>query len=217
MDIFVSIILGVIGSVLGAKIPAISARIIKYKKRKINTSDDDIFLYSKWLKMVLCAVSGAVWMLAVLCAGNILIGILIAIQITIGIIVAYIDVSIRIIPNELVLTLIIVGIIFQILLNGFKSLGYAIISMIVMMAVFLSVAGFVGLGKVGAGDVKLAGVMGMTLGYPLIITAVFVMSIVLLVFTVAGLLMKKIYLSSMLPLAPFMISGYLVALISLII
>lgn len=216
MDIFVSIILGVIGAIIGYKIPSISAKIIEYKKHKINMNDSNSFLYSSWFKMLVCVFNSSIWTVAGIGAENILIGILIAVQITIGIILAFIDVNIRIIPNELVLTLVIVGIIFQLVFNGFKSLGYAIICMIVMMAVFMSVAGFVGFGKVGAGDVKLAGVMGLALGYPLIVNAVLIMAIVLICFIGIGLLLKKIYLSTMLPLAPFIVSGYLAALIDII-
>lgn len=216
MDILVLIVLGIVGAVIGYKIPYISTKIIEYKKHQIDLNIGNSFLYSTYFKMLLCFVNGAIWIISGLGTENILIGILIGIQITIGIIVAFIDITIRIIPNELVLALIIVGITFQILFSGYKSLLYSLICMIVMMAVFISVAGFVGFGKVGAGDVKLAGVMGLTLGYPLIVKAVFIMAIVLMGFISIGLLLKKIYLSTMLPLAPFIISGYLAVLIDII-
>lgn len=217
MDILILIIMGVIGGVVGYKIPMISIKIIEYKRRKIYIDNSNSFLYSKWFKILMCIFNSSIWMISWQSSENKLICMLIALQITIGIIVAFIDVSNRIIPNELVVTLIIVGIIFQIVFSGYRSLGYAVISMIVMMAIFMSVAGFVGLGKVGAGDVKLAGVMGLALGYPLIINALLVMSITLLVFIVTGLLMKQIYMSTMLPLAPFMIAGYAGALIRIIV
>ncbi len=135
---------------------------------------------------------------------------------TLGLIIAYIDVKIRIIPNELVLVILIFGIVFQITYFGFNALFGAVISMIVMMVVFTAVAGFVGFGKVGAGDVKLAGVMGLSLGYPLIITAIGIMAVVLLIYILTGMALKKIYLSTMLPFAPFMIIGYISALLTLV-
>jgi leader peptidase (prepilin peptidase)/N-methyltransferase len=113
--------------------------------------------------------------------------------------------------------MIIVGILFQAINFGLLALIGAVISMIVMMVVFTSVASFVGFGKVGAGDVKLAGAIGLGLGYPLIITAVGIMAVALLIFILAGMALKKIYLSTMLPFAPFMIIGYIAAFVSLLI
>jgi Flp pilus assembly protein protease CpaA len=217
MNEFTSIILGVAGVIIGYKIPEISLNVMEYKKGNGNIQKYDTFLYSKLFTFLMCIVNGIIWYISSIGASNIFVSILISIQITIGLIIAYIDINIKIIPNELVLILSILGIIFQIATNGYKILISAVICMLAMMAVFTSAAGFVGFGKVGAGDVKLAGVMGLALGYPLIITAIFIMAIVLLIFIVCGLLIKKISLATMLPLAPFMISGYIAAFVSLII
>lgn len=215
MNIFKIIIFGIMGLVIGYKIPDVSDKIIKYKRPETNI-DENSFLSSYIMKVLIAAVTAVLWALS----GSInytIIGLLISAQITIGIIIGYIDVKIRIIPNELVLTMLILGILFQTINFGVKALAGAAISMAVMMAVFTAVAGFVGFGKVGAGDVKLAGTMGLSLGYPLIITAVGIMAVVLLIFIVTGMALKKIYISTMLPFAPFMIIGYIAAFVSLLI
>jgi leader peptidase (prepilin peptidase)/N-methyltransferase len=203
------------GLVVGIKIPFISSKIMQYKKcdKNINRSG---FLYSKIIHIIICIFNGIVWGLAGLNKDNLLVALLISILVTLGIIIAYIDINIKIIPNETVLAIVIMGIIFQTMNYGLKSLLGAFASMVVMMVVFTSVAAFVGFGKVGAGDIKLAGAMGIALGYPLIMTAVIIMAIVLLVFIIAGMAMKKIYLSTMLPFAPFMISGFVAALITFV-
>jgi len=207
---------GFAGIIVGYKIPCFSFKIMEYKKGKENVSKCDNFLYSRLVRFVICLFNGGIWFIAGLRIDNPFTAVLICIMITTGLIIAFIDINIRIIPNEIILFLIIIGIIFQIVNYSPKSILTAIISMLVMMVVFTSVAGFVGFGKVGAGDVKLAGAMGLSLGYPLIITAVGAMAIVLLVFIGIGLLSKKIYLSTMLPLAPFIISGFIVSLVTML-
>jgi leader peptidase (prepilin peptidase)/N-methyltransferase len=209
------IIFGIIGLIIGYKITDISNKIINYKRLETDI-DENNFLNSKIMLVLITVITVVLWALSG-SINNTIIGLLISAQITIGIIIAYIDVKIRIIPNELVLAMIIVGILFQAINFGLLALIGAVISMIVMMVVFTSVASFVGFGKVGAGDVKLAGAMGLSLGYPLIITALGVMAVALLIFILTGMVLKKIYLSTMLPFAPFMIIGYITAYVPLLI
>lgn len=215
MNIYKLIIFGIIGLIIGYKVTDISNRIIKYKRHEKDI-DENNFLNSKSLRVLIAIITVVLWALSG-SLNNTIIGLLISSQITVGIIIAYIDVKIRIIPNELVLTVIILGIIFQTINFGAKALIGAAISMAVMMVVFTAVAGFVGFGKVGAGDVKLAGAMGLGLGYPLIITSVGIMAVALMVFILTGMALKRIYLSTMLPFAPFMIIGYIAAFVSLLI
>lgn len=213
MKLFLSVIIGIAGLIIGYKIPEISQRIMQYKKGKDYTG---IGKESFNIMMLLCLLNGLIWGYSFYQLDNILYAAILAVLMTLGLIIAYIDVKIRIIPNELVLAKLILGIVFQITYFGFTALLGAAISMIVMMVVFTAVAGFVGFGTVGAGDVKLAGVMGISLGYPLIITAIGIMAIALLIFILSGMALKKIYLSTMLPFAPFMIIGYIIALLTLV-
>lgn len=214
MNIIIAIFYGILGFIVGYEIPFASLKIIEFKKRKYDFRENNL-LHSKILLFCLCIFNGIAWAALGYFIENEIIAFLISIQITLGLIIAYIDISIRIIPNELVLTLIISGILFQLINFGPKAMIGSLVSMIVMMFVFISVAVFVGFGKVGAGDVKLAGVMGLALGYPLIITAVGIMSVALILFIFIGMALKKIYLSTMLPMAPFMIVGYIISLLSL--
>ncbi|MGD9567374.1 MAG: prepilin peptidase [Sedimentibacter sp.] len=213
MKLFLSVIIGIAGLLIGYKIPEFSQKIMQYKKGK---NFKEIGEESFNINMLLCLFNGMIWGYSFYRLDNIFHVALIVILMTLGLIIAYIDVKIRIIPNELILVILTLGIVFQITYFEFRALVGAAISMIVMMVVFTAVAGFVGFGKVGAGDVKLAGVMGLSLGYPLIITAIGIMAIVLILFILSGMALKKIYLSTMLPFAPFMITGYITALLTLV-
>ncbi|HBC32333.1 MAG TPA: hypothetical protein DC024_13960 [Clostridiales bacterium] len=217
MNIIITILFSIIGLVTGYKIPDISNRIIEYKKRKKAFETNESKELSSILKLLICLFNLAAWAATGLYIDNIIAALLIGIQITLGLIIAVIDINIRIIPNELVLTLIILGITFQTMIDfELNNILGAIISMVAVMIIFTAVAGFMGFGKVGAGDVKLAGAIALALGYPLIITAVGIMAIVLLTYILVGLALKKIYLSTMLPLAPFLSAGYILALLTIV-
>lgn len=215
MNISVGVLFGFAGLLIGFNIPCFSFKIMEYKKGLGNVIKKYGFLYSKFFQLISCIFNGASWYFVSIKIDNLFLAFLVVLMISTGIIIAFIDVNIRIIPNELVLVLLILGLIFQLSSYGLKSLLPAFVSMAVMMAVFISVAGFVGFGKVGAGDVKLAAAMGLSLSYPHIVTAVIIMAIVLIVFIGVGFFLKKIYMTTMLPLAPFMISGYIFSLLYL--
>lgn len=207
-------IYGLTGLLLGYNIPYVSNQFTIYKKKNIPNKSG--FLNATFFKIALSIFNGSMWYMSALMLDNQFVAFLVGIMITTGLIIAYIDISIRIIPNEILFFMIITGAIFQLTYFGAENLLWAVISMVAMMVIFSSVAAFVGLGKVGAGDVKLAGAMGLSLGYPLIIIAVMAMAVILFVFIGIGLLSKKIYMSTMLPFAPFIIAGYIFALITLL-
>jgi leader peptidase (prepilin peptidase)/N-methyltransferase len=216
MNIFKLIIFGLAGLIIGYKIPKISTEIIEYKKRKTNNNIESANYNSRIFTYCLCIFNTAAWILGSIYVDNAFIALLICIQITLGIIVAFIDIKIRIIPNELVLVMFVLGIIFQTVNYGLQGILGSIVCMIVIMVIFTAVAGFMGFGKVGAGDVKLAGAIGFSLGYPLVVVATLFMAIVLLAYILIGLALKKIALITMLPLAPFLAAGYIFSLLTLV-
>ncbi|WP_083851550.1 A24 family peptidase [Sedimentibacter sp. B4] len=214
MNIILKFICGVIGGFLGYNIPYFSVRIMEYKKGKININSGKVLIGPTLSKVCFALFNAAAWLLCINNVDNGIAAVLISIQITLGLIIAFIDMNIRIIPNELVLTVLILGIVFQTELNGIRGIIVSVISMIFIMIIFTAVAVIMGLGKVGAGDVKLAGAIGFALGYPLVVTAMATMSAILILFIILGLVFRKIKMSTMLPLAPFLVAGYITALIS---
>jgi leader peptidase (prepilin peptidase)/N-methyltransferase len=216
MNILKLIIFGLVGLIIGYKIPKISIKIIEYKKRKTNKNIEVANYNSRIFTYCLCIFNAAAWILGPIYIDNAFMALVICIQITLGIIVAFIDIKIRIIPNELVLTMFVMGIIFQTINYGLQGIAGSIVCMIFIMLVFTAVAGFMGFGKVGAGDVKLAGAIGFSLGYPLVVIAMISMAIVLLAYILIGLALKKIELTTMLPLAPFLATGYIFSLLTLV-
>lgn len=215
MDLYITIILGILGIGAGIAIPVVSNQIILYKYKQTN-------LKGKFGRVtieiwVLVAITnGLLWIYAGSRLENIFTALLVSLLFTVAILISIIDLQVRLIPNDLVLLMICLGGPFQILYFGWMAPLYAFICMITVGFVFALVGKLVGLHQVGAGDVKLAGTIGWVLGYPHIKIALIWMSAALLIFCLGGLTMKKVTMHSVFPFAPFIMFGTICALIDII-
>lgn len=217
MNGFVAAALGLAGVGLGFFTPDISQKIALHKCKKSDKElAEDKRYTSILLKLIFCILNASVWALAGIYMENLFAAILLSILFSAAVMITVLDLHIRIIPNELVLVMLAVGIAFQAVQFGFKALAFAALTMLIIMIVFTLLAGITGFGMVGAGDVKLAGAMGLALGYPNIFTALIVMAAALLIYSLGGLLLKKLTLRSTFPLAPFLMSGMVIALLCII-
>ena len=209
------IVFAIIGLYTGFIIPELSLKIVEYKRKTKRIDSEEVRLFEgRIINIFIILFNGAAWCFTAYALESIFAAILISMQISLGILFAYIDIKIRIIPNELILVLLTLGIIYQAFNYGLEGILGSIICMIFIMIVFTALANFMGLGKVGAGDVKLAGAIGFALGYPSVVIAMGAMAAVLLSYILIGLALGKIRMTTMLPLAPFLVAGYIFALIT---
>ena len=208
------IIFALISAYIGYLIPKLSLKLIEYKKKIKHIDNQEAQLFDSRINILIILFNTFTWGFTAYAAESLFAAVLICVQISLGIIFAYIDIKIRIIPNELILVLLTLGIIYQAFNYGLEGILGAIICMVFIMIVFTALATFMGLGKVGAGDVKLAGAIGFALGYPSVVTAMGAMAAVLLSYILIGLALRKIRLTTMLPLAPFLAAGYIFALVT---
>ncbi len=205
------ILYGFAGLFLGYMVPPMCRKIIRYKCERRNMTVKESRLDESWFQLIISIVNGILWTVTVLKLAPVP-SILCSVLFTLAIMFAVIDIRIHTIPNELLAVTMAVGVLFQLIQFGAKSLLTASICMIALMLLYLLIGFILGMDKIGAGDVKLAGVMGLALGYPSIITAILVMSISILLYCAIGIWIKKLTLLSMFPFAPFMMFGLLVAL-----
>ena len=198
---------GVAGLISGIAIPTVSDKIIQNKciRNKKEIPDHNFWKwYTRGISIILNTIF---WTLAGLFLENPVSAFLISVLCTLSILFAVIDLQIRLIPNEMVLFTMAVGGMFQLIQYGFKSFLIAIACMLGMILLFLLVGFIVGLGKVGAGDIKLAGAMGLSLGYPAIFNGALVMSVVIIAYCFIGVWFRKLTMVTMFPFAPFMMIG----------
>lgn len=218
MDILMTALFTAAGAAAGLAAPGAAEAISKYKRKKRGEVLERNAKYTAlWIKIALGVLSAAVWGSAAFYIENPVTCVSLVLIFTAAILFTLIDLRIRIVPNELILVMLPLGAAFQISHLGIKAIVPALICMVVMMGVFSILAGAMGFNKVGAGDVKLAGVMGLALSYPLVFIALAVMAVLFVVYALGGMALKKLTLKSMFAFAPFMMAGLASALVYVII
>jgi prepilin signal peptidase PulO-like enzyme (type II secretory pathway) len=129
---------------------------------------------------------------------------------------AMIDMRIHVIPNEMILMIMPLGLLFQLYEFGWLGALKALGCMAALIVIFMVLGMIFGLEKMGAGDVKLMGAMGLVLGFPLSVYGIFIMSVTLVGFSLVGMAMGRMTHVSMIPLAPFMMLGQISSLILMV-
>ncbi|WP_027399111.1 prepilin peptidase [Anaerovorax odorimutans] len=190
MNIYITMILGALGILIGLFLPFICDQIILYKNKKISLHFKT-YVFNKKIYILFLILNGLLWIYSSAKFEYTFIALLVSLIFTTAIIITIIDLRIRIIPNELVILMFFLSLPFQIFYFGWMSLLYAFICMIIVGFIFTLVGKFVGLNQVGAGDIKLASVMGFLLGYPYIMIALIGISVSLVLFCLIGLAFKK--------------------------
>lgn len=123
-------------------------------------------------------------------------------------VIAVIDLHHRIIPNDLMLSMIIIKVIFSIPdilgVKGFPefSILYSVVGLVAGFVIFAFPA--VLSKSVGAGDIKLAATVGFSLGIMGLLYAIVIMGICVLAYTLLQSKMSiKVMLHDMIPMGPF--------------
>lgn len=205
-----------IGAGSGIMLPTAAKKLGVYKTDGMTGNAHRLRIPPLWIRGVIVLINLVLWGIAAARSEHIWIATLVSVLFSVGCLISIVDFQIRVIPNELVLTMLVMGILFQIRRFGVGSLCTAGLTMMLMMLLFL-VAGVVsGAGAVGGGDIKLAGVIGLTLGYPFTVSALLMMSVAMVGYSAVGLMFQRITLRSMIPLAPFMMLGLVGTIIKII-
>ncbi|MCG2729513.1 MAG: A24 family peptidase, partial [Acetobacterium sp.] len=130
---------------------------------------------------------------------------------SICIILSAVDISIRKIPNELVLMTLFIGGAFLITGQPIMSLSINIFGLLIGFIIFFLPA-MIGKGA-GWGDVKYASAVGFCLGAYGMISAIMIMTFFLMIYASYLIISRKGNLKSKVALGPFMASGFVSVLI----
>jgi len=130
---------------------------------------------------------------------------------SICIILSAVDISIKKIPNELVLMTIFVGGAFIITGQPITSIAMNVFGLLIGFIIFFLPA-MIGKGA-GWGDVKYAAAVGFCLGAYGIISAIMIMTFFLMIYACYLIIRGKGNLKSKVALGPFMASGFVSVLI----
>ena len=210
MDYFKIAVMLLAGAAGGYMVPEFAQKLIDYKAKQKNKEYPEQPQYLSMLCKVICAAVSMIGLgvCAYFEAAWLILPLVVAIWM-IGMVVLIVDMRIRIIANETVLALLILGLGFRILTGGIKGLPNSIITMIVIMVIWIILGSILGFGKVGAGDVKLCGVIGFMFGYPGVAWPVLIMALSMLAFCFIGLKFHRLTAKSMFAMGPFIVMGML--------
>ena len=210
-----------LGLVIGFLFYILAKRQIKVRIEKIPSLADDYIpqlLNKKWVLPVWeIAFAGLYTASYFLFSDNIASLIYSIIFISCSINIVFIDLAIRRIPNELLLTMLIVSLVKFIA----EPLIYeGSIKQNLILAVVGIVCGFVlfslpqKLGRyIGAGDIKLSAVIGFSLGVVGYLQAMIIMALIMLVYLVILLVTKKGNMKSFAPMGPALCVGSIISLL----
>ncbi|MGJ0848072.1 leader peptidase (prepilin peptidase) / N-methyltransferase [Tissierella praeacuta DSM 18095] len=129
---------------------------------------------------------------------------------------ARIDEKIRIIPNELVLVILVLGIINRLVTGGVKSLGGGFLALTITAGIFFLSAfitrllsGSIG---IGAGDIKLAMVLSLMLGFENVYLFLVGIVLFLTLYIITGFSIKTMWIGSAFPMCTQIMGGCIMAM-----
>lgn len=191
----------------------VSEQVITYKckKRKQRKPECIWFSDDKWISviglMIGFAMSGYFF--------PVIQSVLLCILCVIAAVGTMVDSQIRIIPNELVLLVLAIGVLFNFAEGGGKRFLWSVLSGLITFAVFFlaSIITYYFVKKigVGGGDVKLATVAAFTCGLDRLTGFYVGIVLALLVYIAYGLYFKKFRIGGAFPMGGQIMGGFLAA------
>ena len=197
-----------IGAVVGVMMEKSSVYLIK---RRVNTLTHHQFSGSLSKTIFWAMMNATIWLIFIKINGIESKTLECMMLFSICIILSAVDISIKKIPNELVLMTIFVGGAFIVTGQPITSIGMNVFGLLIGFIIFFLPA-MIGKGA-GWGDVKYAAAVGFCLGAYGIISAIMIMTFFLMIYASYLLISGKGNLKSKVALGPFMASGFVSVLI----
>ena len=205
----------VLGGIYGYFAEDFAEKIIAYKESKREKSYER-YPYNPFNNRILNIIVGALLFGISFYYFNIYKALLTIVFAILGIVIVTIDKKVRIIPNELVLVIFLLGLFNQILtkgLQGLKSglLAFILTSIIFFLSAFITkkLSGSIG---VGAGDVKLAMAISLYAGIEGVFDFYYGIAIFLALYVLLGLFTKTIKMGHTFPMGTQIIGGFMVVI-----
>ncbi len=202
------------GIAIGFIIPNIVQKMIQYKCAKRNQSFP-VFCTRRQFKPLQIFLSASLFTLAgwkMPFAEAFLVCCFVVIAIT----ATMIDIRIRIIANETVLALMILGILYRTVAGGVHSLPGSVAALALIFIIFGGSAlinkGIMKSVGVGAGDVKLSMAVAIAVGYPGVFFFLGGMAVAIAGYCIIGLMLCLLTPKSTFPMCGHIMIGFLVAL-----
>lgn len=180
-------------------------------KRRMKEIDKPRFTGTPVRGIVWAVINGLSWFAVYFLDGLSTRAIECALVISVVVVISAVDISIKKIPNELLLTLLVIHTAVLIADGKISSILPALFGLATGLLVFM-LPFFVGR-SAGFGDLKFSAVVGYILGVHGVLLSVIIMVILLILFTLYLIVTRKGGLKTSLALGPFMAAGALAVMI----
>ena len=207
------VVLAISGFVIGWFIPNMYRGVIEYKCAQ-RSRDTPSFNSSIWHNVLFGIGNMIMYAFAMVLTGDYVLSMSASILISLAVIITAVDIKIRIIPNELVLVLLLMGTVYRLNLEGVSGIVTSFAGALIMVLLFGLSGKLVGFNKVGAGDLKLAFAIGIVCASTNIVPTLLVMAVTLAVVSVGGMIIGKLRRTDMIPFAGFMMAGMTAGIIN---
>lgn len=214
MELYVKMMLyALVGAVMGYFCPAVTGEIVKYKcQQKRREIPKPVWRREETAVCILLAA--VLFALTALCFFSAQ-SLFICVFCLLAIIGGLVDFRIRIIPNELIAVLFVLGLVFQLTEGGMKAVGLGLLGGIFTFVLFLFAAWitytFVKSIGVGAGDVKLAAAIAFVVGLDRLTHFYSGIAIALVIYLLVGNQLGRIRRGSTFPMGVQIMAGMMVA------
>lgn len=214
----ISIILNVIlGAVVGCALPKMTNKMISYKKTKGKVQSYSLGRFNKTNYFLLTVLMIILFIGALYFSKNYVHYVFICIFSSIALYCTIIDYKIRIIPNEMVITVLILGTIYTIIDKGIKGIYSSFIALLLVVIIFalstlvLKLIFKISFG-IGAGDIKMSMAIAFSIGYPDVFIFLTGMAFAMIVYCTVGILLGKLTLKSTFPMCGVLMTGFIAAM-----
>lgn len=203
-----TVLIMIIGAVVGVLMEKSAVYLIK---QRVKTLTHHQFSGSLAKTMFWAVMNATIWLIFIKINGLESKTLECMMLFSICLILSAVDISIKKIPNELVLMTIFVGGAFIITGQPITSIGMNVFGLLIGFVIFFLPA-MIGKGA-GWGDVKYAAAVGFCLGAYGIISAIMIMTFFLMIYACYLIIRGKGNLKSKVALGPFMASGFVSVLV----
>ena len=217
MNYLYALILGIpLGVIVGLLFQHMAQRLITFKCNQRHRQIPNIDMGTKF-RVVMVLVF--MFLFSVIFLGmNIVPAIIACVIMTIAVTCTYVDSKLRIIPNEAVLALLVLGIAFRVSKDGFSSLLGSLGALAIIIAVFGGCAVFMKIKKgtpgVGAGDLKMAMVMAISVGFPGVLYSLGALAVSMIIYCFVGIQTRMMRMDSYFPMCLHLTVGLYAGLIA---
>lgn len=210
-----SIILATIGFAIGYNISIPVDKMILWKEKQ---NDKKYALYrneyqwDKWINGIIIFIGMIISFRYFILYKSMLTSIILIL----AVFATRLDQRVRIIPNELVLVILVIGIINRLVVGGLRSLVGGVLALFITGGIFF-LSAFItrllsGSLGIGAGDIKLAMVLSLILGLENLHMFLLGIVLFLLLYVVVGLLTKTMWIGSSFPMCTQIMGGCVIAM-----